>query len=65
MDGSSTRGSLRFRNVKRYVKNTFSDYIAAGLQLMLITCIDFTASNGTAKAPNSLHYIQQNKKSSY
>lgn len=65
MDGSRQRGTFFFRSVKRTVKNTFSDYLAAGLQLMLITCIDFTASNGSAKSPTSLHFIQANKKSPY
>lgn len=32
---------------------------------MLITCIDFTASNGSPKAPTSLHYITANKRSTY
>lgn len=59
------RGTVGFRAVKRYVKNTFTDYLAAGLQLMLITCIDFTASNGSSKSPSSLHYILPNKKSAY
>lgn len=59
------KGNVGFRAVKRYVKSTFTDYLAAGLQLMLITCIDFTASNGSAKSPTSLHYITANKKSPY
>lgn len=32
---------------------------------MLITAIDFTASNGSPKSPSSLHYITANKKSTY
>ncbi len=59
------KGYLNFRNVKKSVKNNFADYLAAGLQLMLITCIDFTASNGSIKSPTSLHYINGNKKSTY
>ena len=51
-------------NVQRYVKNNFVDYVYAGLQMLLITCIDFTASNGIAKAPTSLHYFQPNVKRS-
>lgn len=56
---------MRFRNPRRVVKNNFTDYLQAGLQLMLITCIDFTASNGSAKSPSSLHYLQPNRKSPY
>lgn len=64
-DYNRCQGSLRFGNLKRYIKSTFTDYIAAGLQLMLITCIDFTASNGSQKSPTSLHYITPTKKSTY
>lgn len=60
-----SKGIIRFTNVKRYIKSSFTDYIAAGLQLMLITAIDFTASNGSAKSPTSLHYITHNKRSTY
>jgi hypothetical protein len=56
---------MRFRNSNKTIKNTFTDYIVSGLQLMLITCIDFTGSNGSPKSPESLHYITANKKSQY
>ncbi len=46
-------------------KYQFGDYISAGLELALITCIDFTASNGIQNDPSSLHYIAQNKMSQY
>ena len=58
------KGIMATTNVNRYVKNNFVDYIYAGLQMMLITCIDFTASNGIAKSPTSLHYFQPNVKRS-
>lgn len=32
---------------------------------MLITCIDFTASNGSPKNPSSLHYVDANRRSQY
>jgi hypothetical protein len=32
---------------------------------MLITAIDFTASNGSQKCPTSLHYITERTKSTY
>jgi hypothetical protein len=31
----------------------------------LITCIDFTGSNGIQTAPSSLHYVTANKMSPY
>lgn len=59
------KGNVRFEKVNRYVKYRFMDYMSAGLQLLLITCIDFTASNGSPKSPQSLHYITPNSKSQY
>ena len=32
------------------------DYLQKGLQLALVTCIDFTASNGVPTDSKSLHY---------
>lgn len=37
----------------------------AGMQMALVTCIDFTASNGIPTHPKSLHYTTANKKSQY
>ena len=59
------KGNMRLNNVKRFVKHSFVDYIQAGMQLLLITCIDFTASNGSPKSPSSLHFIQMDRKSQY
>jgi hypothetical protein len=61
----SGRGTVMFYNVKRTIKSSFTDYIASGLQLMLITAIDFTASNGSPNSTSSLHYTQPHKKSTY
>uniref|UniRef100_A0A8C1IFY6 Copine-2 n=1 Tax=Cyprinus carpio TaxID=7962 RepID=A0A8C1IFY6_CYPCA len=36
---------------------SFLDYILGGCQLMFTVGIDFTASNGNAREPSSLHYI--------
>ena len=58
-------GVCEISNVRRTTKYQFGDYISAGLQLALITCIDFTASNGVPRDPNSLHYIAPNKMSQY
>uniref|UniRef100_A0A8C2D624 Copine-2 n=1 Tax=Cyprinus carpio TaxID=7962 RepID=A0A8C2D624_CYPCA len=40
--------------IKHY---SFLDYILGGCQLMFTVGIDFTASNGNAREPSSLHYI--------
>jgi len=43
----------------------FGDFIQNGLQLALVTCIDFTASNGVITDKKSLHYIAGSNKSPY
>ncbi|KAJ1429331.1 copine-8-like protein [Ochromonadaceae sp. CCMP2298] len=37
---------------------TFTDFIAGGCEISLITAIDFTGSNGDPAMPESLHYLQ-------
>ena len=37
---------------------TFVDYIMGGLELSFTVAIDFTASNGDPKKPDSLHYTK-------
>ncbi|KAF8400078.1 hypothetical protein HHK36_015953 [Tetracentron sinense] len=39
------------------VQHTFLDYVAGGCELNLMVAIDFTASNGNPRLPDSLHYI--------
>lgn len=51
------KGNIRFSSIKRYVRYRFMDFMSVGLQLLLITCIDFTASNGSPNSPQSLHYL--------
>ncbi|KAK0599095.1 hypothetical protein LWI29_002329 [Acer saccharum] len=36
---------------------TFLDYISSGFELNFMVAVDFTASNGNPRNPNSLHYI--------
>ncbi|XP_017646388.1 protein BONZAI 1-like isoform X1 [Gossypium arboreum] len=38
-------------------QNTFLDYLAGGFELNFMVAIDFTASNGNPRLPDSLHYI--------
>ncbi|KAM7278218.1 hypothetical protein ACFE04_005352 [Oxalis oulophora] len=44
----------RFVEKKQY---SFLDYISSGFELNFMVAIDFTASNGSPRSPNSLHYI--------
>ncbi|KAL6958631.1 Protein BONZAI 1 [Sarracenia purpurea var. burkii] len=39
------------------VQRTFLDYLSSGCQLNFMVAIDFTASNGNPRLPDSLHYI--------
>ncbi|KAK6153867.1 hypothetical protein DH2020_013506 [Rehmannia glutinosa] len=46
--------------VDKYSENTqhtFLDYLAGGYELNFMVAIDFTASNGNPRLPDSLHYI--------
>ena len=48
--------SLVVEKYLQRVQYQLGDFLANGLQLALVNCIDFTASNGIAAAKNSLHY---------
>ncbi|KAB1217538.1 Protein BONZAI 2 [Morella rubra] len=39
------------------IQHTFLDYLAGGCALNFMAAIDFTASNGNPRLPDSLHYI--------
>ncbi|KAF8051869.1 hypothetical protein N665_1658s0005 [Sinapis alba] len=39
------------------VQHTFLEYLASGFELSFMVAIDFTASNGNPRLPDSLHYI--------
>ncbi|KAJ7945613.1 Protein BONZAI like [Quillaja saponaria] len=39
------------------VQHTFLDYLAGGFELNFMVAIDFTASNGNSRLPDSLHYM--------
>ncbi|KAK7358717.1 hypothetical protein VNO77_00655 [Canavalia gladiata] len=39
------------------IQYTFLDYLAGGFELNFMAAIDFTASNGNPRLPDSLHYI--------
>ncbi len=56
---------MNITNFTQSVKYSFTDFLSAGMQMAMVICIDFTASNGTQSSPSSFHYITQNKKSQY
>lgn len=43
-----------FREKQLY---SFLDYVSSGFELNFMVAVDFTASNGNPRGPNSLHYI--------
>eukprot|EP00358_Blepharisma_japonicum_P005691 CAMPEP_0202943456 /NCGR_PEP_ID=MMETSP1395-20130829/3911_1 /ASSEMBLY_ACC=CAM_ASM_000871 /TAXON_ID=5961 /ORGANISM="Blepharisma japonicum, Strain Stock R1072" /LENGTH=368 /DNA_ID=CAMNT_0049640959 /DNA_START=369 /DNA_END=1471 /DNA_ORIENTATION=- len=51
--------------VKSDLESTFLDYLRAGTQVNVVVAIDFTASNGKATNPRSLHYINPTKPNEY
>jgi hypothetical protein len=65
MKAGQERGIVEFESVKKSIQYSFSDYINANLQLALVTCIDFTASNGKATSKESLHYCNNQTQSVY
>ncbi|XP_021285560.1 protein BONZAI 1 isoform X3 [Herrania umbratica] len=51
------KGKLFVDKFSETVQHTFLDYLAAGFELNFMVAIDFTASNGNPRLPDSLHYI--------
>ena len=56
-----TVGTLRMNNFHSRTQYQFGDFLEHGLQLALVNCIDFTASNGIPTDRKSLHYIGNGK----
>ncbi|OEL34251.1 Protein BONZAI 3 [Dichanthelium oligosanthes] len=51
------KGQLFVDKLQEKVQHTFLDYISSGFELNFMVAVDFTASNGDPRAPQSLHYI--------
>ncbi|XP_022730554.1 protein BONZAI 1-like isoform X2 [Durio zibethinus] len=51
------KGRLFVEKFSENVQHTFLDYLAGGFELNFMVAIDFTASNGNPRLPDSLHYI--------
>jgi len=56
---------MNFANFKQTVKYDFMDFLQSGMQMAMVVCIDFTASNGIQTQPSSLHFTSKSKKSQY
>jgi len=53
-------GILSFNRFDLTRQYSFMDYLVGGTQMNLIVAIDYTASNGDPRSPNSLHYLNPN-----
>ncbi|MQL79368.1 hypothetical protein Taro_011810 [Colocasia esculenta] len=51
------KGQMFVEKFSESTRRTFLDYIAGGCELNFMVAIDFTASNGNPRLPDSLHYI--------
>ncbi|KAH0785411.1 Copine family protein [Histomonas meleagridis] len=51
-------GQIRFNSLQLVRKPTFWDYMRSGIQLNMITAIDYTASNRDPRDPMSLHFLR-------
>ncbi|EAY06576.1 Copine family protein [Trichomonas vaginalis G3] len=58
-------GKIKIGSIQLTQHPTFVDYLRGGLQLNLITAIDFTASNGDPNNANSLHFINNQAPNQY
>lgn len=50
-------GIIMLQSIKFVKMYTFLDYIKSGVQLHFSVAVDFTASNGDPRSPDSLHYL--------
>ncbi|XP_022149950.1 protein BONZAI 3 [Momordica charantia] len=51
------KGQLFVDHFLEKTQFSFLDYISSGFQLNFMVAVDFTASNGNPRSPDSLHYI--------
>jgi len=56
---------LVLKKFKRDTKYEFIDFIRGGVELALITAIDFTGSNGIPSSPDSLHALKYGSLNQY
>jgi hypothetical protein len=63
--GYANSGVILARNVVLKKLPCFTEFLAGGLEISLITAIDFTASNGNPQLATSLHYNNPMQPNSY
>jgi hypothetical protein len=60
-DKQKEAGDLIVLNFMEREVFPFTSYLAGGLNMSLVCCVDFTGSNGAVTSPKSLHYIDSSK----
>jgi hypothetical protein len=63
--GDQVHGRLVAEEVQIQKVFGFSDFVAAGLPITLLTAIDYTGSNGQPTAPDSLHFLGASSPNQY
>lgn len=54
---NKSAGVYRVEGFNKRLNYQFTDYLRGGLNISVITCIDFTGSNGIPSSSSSLHYM--------
>jgi len=63
--GKKKKGTVSVPSCKIRYRASFLDYVMGGLDIQLMVAIDFTASNGDPRSPDSLHYMSQTGENQY
>ncbi|XP_046563464.1 copine-3-like isoform X1 [Haliotis rubra] len=58
-------GIVMLSSIRILIDFSFLDFIMGGTQINLTVGVDFTASNGDPRQPNSLHYFNQHQPTEY
>ena len=58
-------GRLVIHKFEQLTEYAIMDYLRAGMEMAMVVCIDFTASNLNQRNPDSLHYVSRNVRSKY
>ncbi|XP_067651173.1 copine-3-like isoform X4 [Haliotis asinina] len=58
-------GIVMLSSIRILIDFSFLDFIMSGTQINLTVGVDFTASNGDPRQPNSLHYFNQHQPTEY
>ena len=62
---NKSAGQLYISKFHKELNYKFADYLRGGTSISVITCIDFTGSNGIPTQPSSLHYVHPHQLNQY